>query len=172
MKINTALATLVLSLMGAGLLVTSLNVQAQQNSSTAIKPPKKSTVKPLAKPASIPAAPAEQLELSKSVLTGKIDCELGAHITVEQHAKHPGYIDVRHQKHEFVMKPVMSSTGALRLEDVKGVGLMLQIANKSMLMNVKSGQRMVDGCEHPEQKALMERINRENALNPPEKLFK
>ena len=37
------------------------------------------------------------------------------------------------------MKPVLSSTGALRLEDVKGRVLMLQIANKSMLMDTQAG---------------------------------
>jgi hypothetical protein len=45
----------------------------------------------------------------------------------------------------------MSSTGALRLEDVTGRTLMLQIANKSMLMDTKIGQRLVDNCVHPEQ---------------------
>ena len=51
------------------------------------------------------------------------------------------------------MKPVLSSTGALRLEDVKGQTLLLQIANKSMLMDQKAGRRVVDGCVHEKQKA-------------------
>jgi hypothetical protein len=45
----------------------------------------------------------------------------------------------------------LSSTGALRLEDVKGQTLMLQIAHKSMLMDVKIGQRLVDDCMHAKQ---------------------
>ena len=36
------------------------------------------------------------------------------------------------------MKPVLSSTGAIRLEDVRGETLMVQIASKSMLLNVKT----------------------------------
>ena len=51
------------------------------------------------------------------------------------------------------MKPVLSSTGALRLEDVRGRMLMLQIANKSMLMDAQIGQRLVDGCVHEKQRA-------------------
>ena len=44
-------------------------------------------------------------------------------------------------------------TGAVRLED-KAAGVMwLQIPAKSMLMNVKVGQRMVDGCQHATQRA-------------------
>jgi hypothetical protein len=50
------------------------------------------------------------------------------------------------------MKPVLSSTGALRLEDVKGRMLMIQIANKSMVMDTQIGQRLVDGCMHEKQR--------------------
>ena len=44
------------------------------------------------------------------------------------------------------MKPVLSSTGAIRLEDVHGETLMVQIASKSMLLNVKTARRIVDEC--------------------------
>ena len=53
------------------------------------------------------------------------------------------------------MKPVLSSTGAVRLEDVRGESLMVQIAAKSMLLNTKTGQRIVDACIRPKQKELM-----------------
>ena len=69
--------------------------------------------------------------------------------------KAPGYIDVKFQKAVYTMKPVQSSTGALRLEDVKGKTLWLQIANKSMLMDVKAGHRIVDGCTHASQREAM-----------------
>jgi hypothetical protein len=52
----------------------------------------------------------------------------------------------------WTMKPVLSHTGALRLEDVKGRMLMLQIANKSMLMDTQIGQRVVDNCVHEKQR--------------------
>jgi hypothetical protein len=38
-------------------------------------------------------------------------------------------------------------------EDVKGVGLLIQIANKSMLMDTKAGKRLVDDCVHEKQRA-------------------
>ena len=43
-------------------------------------------------------------------------------------------------------------SGALRLEDVKGRTLFLQIANKSMLMDTKAGKRLVDACIHDSQR--------------------
>ena len=53
------------------------------------------------------------------------------------------------------MKPVLSATGAIRLEDVRGETLMVQIASKSMLLNVKTAQRIVDDCVSPKQRELM-----------------
>jgi hypothetical protein len=53
---------------------------------------------------------------------------------------------------------VLSSTGALRLEAVKGNTLLLQIANKSMLMDQKAGRRVVDGCVHEKQRASADAV--------------
>ena len=53
------------------------------------------------------------------------------------------------------MKPVLSTTGAVRLEDVKGETLMVQIATKSMLLNVKTARRIVDDCISPRQRELI-----------------
>ena len=55
-------------------------------------------------------------------------------------------VDVVFGKNTYTMKPVLSSTGAVRLEDVKGKTLMLQIAYKSMLMDTQAGRRLVDEC--------------------------
>jgi hypothetical protein len=66
--------------------------------------------------------------------------------------KFDGYLDVKHRKSTWIMKPVLSHTGALRLEDVKGRMLMLQIADKSMLMDTQIGQRVVDNCVHEKQR--------------------
>ncbi len=38
---------------------------------------------------------------------------------------------------------------------VRGETLFIQIRNKSMLMNQKSGQRLVDDCVHPSQLQAM-----------------
>ena len=53
------------------------------------------------------------------------------------------------------MRPVLSTTGAVRLEDVKGETLMVQIATKSMLLNVKTARRIVDECVSARQRELI-----------------
>jgi hypothetical protein len=72
---------------------------------------------------------------------------------VGMNPKTPGYVDVSFKKKTYTMKPVVSSTGAVRLEEVKGGMLLIQIANKSMMMDSKVGQRVVDGCVHEKQRA-------------------
>jgi hypothetical protein len=106
-------------------------------------------------PAPLPDASEEQLVAIERAYLGTYDCEFKQSISITRHIKQ-GYLDVLWQKSVFTMKPVLSSTGALRLEDVTGRTLMIQIANKSMLMDTKLGQRLVDECLHPEQRAAIE----------------
>jgi hypothetical protein len=105
--------------------------------------------------APLAAAGAEQLEAANAAHLGDYDCEFEQKVTLEPYAKAPGYIELRQKAQSWVMKPLMSSTGALRLEDVKGRILMIQIANKSMVMDTKIGQRLVDGCVHEKQRAFI-----------------
>jgi len=105
--------------------------------------------------ATLAAASPEQMDAAGRALTGPYECEFNQTIAVVPNEKSPGYIDVKFQKAVYTMKPVQSSTGALRLEDVKGKTLWLQIANKSMLMDVKAGHRIVDGCTHASQREAM-----------------
>ena len=81
--------------------------------------------------------------------------------------QNPGYVKLDLAKQSWTMKPVLSSTGAIRLEDIKDTTLLIQILNKSMLMNKKSGQRMVDGCMHEAQKAAVEELKK----NPPTRRY-
>jgi hypothetical protein len=96
-----------------------------------------------------------QIAASERAYLGNYACEFKESVHIEKHPKVAGYIDVQWQKQRFTMKPVLSSTGALRLEDVTGRTLMIQIANKSMLLDTKIGQRLLDDCVHPEQEKLM-----------------
>ena len=102
--------------------------------------------------AALPAADAAQLAAAERAHLGAYQCEFSQSIDVSMNPKANGYVDVKHQKQVWTMKPVVSSTGAVRLEDVKGQTLLLQIANKSMLMDQKAGRRVVDGCIHEKQK--------------------
>ena len=128
----------------------------------AAKPPAKTATKAAAKPAArtpapaeVPLAKAEGEQMAAAAMThfGDYACEFNQTVNISTTPKYDGYVDVHFKTQTWTMKPVLSSTGALRLEDVKGRMLMLQIANKSMLMDLKAGRRVVDGCVHEKQKA-------------------
>ncbi|MFT7772673.1 hypothetical protein [Roseateles sp.] len=137
-------------------------------------PPAKAGVKPVAKPIAkaspktpvkkTPAPPPEpvltdadepQLAAAERAYIGDYACEFKERVHIDKHPKVAGYINVAWKKQVITMKPVLSSTGALRLEDVTGRTLMIQIANKSMLLDTKIGQRLLDDCVHPEQEKLI-----------------
>jgi hypothetical protein len=119
----------------------------------AAKSAKPAAVAPAAAPVVLAQASPEQLEAAARAHVGDYECEFNQHIDVAPSARAAGYLDVKHDKQSYTMKPLLSSTGALRLEDVKGQMLLLQIANKSMLMDTKAGRRVVDGCVHASQRA-------------------
>ena len=100
------------------------------------------------------AADEKQLAAAKEVLMGESGCEFDQKIQVHANPAHPGYVDMSYNKKKYTMKPVLSPTGALRLEDVRSEALMIQIASKTMVMNQKTGQRMVDNCVHPDQRTV------------------
>lgn len=114
-----------------------------------------STAVAAAAAALIPAADAGQLSAMQMVMLGTSQCEFNQQIHVSENLQHPGYVDLAYKKKRWLMKPVLSPTGALRLEDVGAEALLIQIRNKSMLMNQRTGQRLVDGCIHPKQQAGM-----------------
>ncbi len=105
--------------------------------------------------APLPPAPGEQMAAASMAHFGLYECEFNEKINVDVNHKFDGYLDVKHKNRTWIMKPVLSHTGALRLEDVKGRMLMLQIANKSMLMDTQVGQRVVDNCVHEKQREAM-----------------
>ena len=119
--------------------------------------PAKKTAKKPAAPPPLPAADSEQLDAADKVYYGRYDCEFGKTVQLDKSIRDTGYVELHHGKLVYVMKPAMSSTGALRLEDVKGKTLMVQIAAKSMLMDVKAGRRIVDECVSPSHREATER---------------
>ena len=102
-----------------------------------------------------PPASKEQIDAAERTHFGDYECEFNQSINVSLDPKAAGYVEVKHLKKTYTMRPAISSTGALRLEDVRGQTLLLQIANKSMLMDVKAGKRIVDSCVHESQKEFM-----------------
>ncbi len=101
----------------------------------------------------------EELAVAERVHTGHIACELGASVNVTPDPKAPGRFHISGKGFAYHMTPVVSSTGAVRLEDTQRGAVWLQIANKSMLMNQKLGQRLADECMSPAQVQVAEALN-------------
>jgi len=120
----------------------------------AAKPAGKSARKAPAQP-TLPQALPEQIDAAGRVYYGAYECEFNQSVTIAKSEKHPAYADVRSGKSTWLMRPVLSTTGAVRLEDVKGETLMVQIATKSMLLNVKTARRIVDECVSARQRELI-----------------
>ena len=93
-----------------------------------------------------------ELQIARTIHTGRIQCELGADVTVTADEKNPGFFHVSAGKQRYHMHPVESRTGAIRMEDNRAGAMWLQLGNKSMLMNQKLGQRVADECVTPAQR--------------------
>ena len=119
-----------------------------------------------AKPADASLTPQE-LSIAERVHVGHLPCELGASIRMTADAHTPGYFDLQGKGYKYRMRPVTTSTGAIRLEDKKAGAVWLQLANKSMLMDQKNGRRLADECAHPDQVAIANDMK----INPPPPLI-
>lgn len=96
-----------------------------------------------------------QLGIAARVLTGTTDCEFNQRISVLPLAGKDGFFSVIHKGQRYSMVPRETATGAVRLEDKAAGVVWLQIPTKSMLMNARAGQRMVDSCLHADQRAAV-----------------
>jgi hypothetical protein len=109
----------------------------------------------------------QELAIVERIEVGRMPCELGAFVNVAADAHVPGYFDVQISKLKFRMAPVVTSTGAIRLEDPEAGAVWLQLSNKSMLMNQKTGTRLADACMSPAQLVVAEAM----VKNPPPSLL-
>jgi hypothetical protein len=109
----------------------------------------------------------EELAIAERVFVGQIPCELGATVNVVADPDAPGHFHVGGKGFKYHMSPVTTSTGTVRLEDHKAGAVWLQIANKSMLMDQKKGQRLADECMSPQQFVVAEAIK----IAPPPSLL-
>ena len=107
-----------------------------------------------------PELAPEQMAIAELVHTGQMACELGASVQVTPDSSAPGHFHVKGKGFAYHMVPVASQTGAVRLEDSQRGAVWLQIANKSMLMNQKLGQRLADECMSPQQLQVAEAIKK------------
>ena len=152
-RLSLRLLTLAATACLAGAVAAQTTAPAKPAAKPAVKkaaPAKAAPKPPVEEP--LPAASSEQASAAQMTNFGHYDCEFNQQVEVAMNPKYDGYVDVTFGKQKYTMKPVLSSTGALRLEDVKGQTLMLQIAYKSMLMDVKAGRRLVDECVSEKQR--------------------
>ena len=98
---------------------------------------------------------AAQLHMASRVLTGSADCEFDQRVSVLPLDSQPGWFTVAHKNMRYRMLPQETQTGAVRLEDKASGMVWLQIPSKSMLMNARLGQRLVDSCLHADQRAAV-----------------
>jgi hypothetical protein len=119
------------------------------------------------KGAAEPVLAPQELSIAEKVHVGQLPCELGASVRMTADEKSPGYFNLQGKAFKYRMKPVVTSTGAIRLEDEKAGAVWLQLANKSMLMDQKNGRRLADECAHPDQVAFANEMKR----NPPPALI-
>ena len=134
-------------------LATSAAVAQTAPAKQAAKPAAKAVAK-AAEPVEAQALNATQLDIAQRVHTGKASCEFDQSVSVMPVTNHPGHFTLGFKNVNYTMVPEATTTGAVRLEDKKAGVVWLQIANKSMLMNTKIGQRLVDACQHAEQRAF------------------
>lgn len=93
----------------------------------------------------------ELLSIARLVELGTVACELGVFVSVTALTNSPGYFHVSGHQFKFQMVPVLSNTGAIRLEDARAGAVWLQLPEKSMLMSQKRGVRLADACVTPVQ---------------------
>jgi hypothetical protein len=105
-----------------------------------------------------------ELEIAKKIYIGEFPCELGADVKIRP-LKREGFFLVSNKLNRFVMHPVESRTGAIRLEDPERGAMFLQLGNKSMLMSQKLGQRLADECHSPEQVKFAEEMKNKPPVN-------
>jgi len=107
--------------------------------------------------ASTPAVAVEltpgQRDAAAHVFTGVAQCEQGQQVTLTPMSGHEGHFRLEYKKASYDVVPEETTTGAVRLEDKKAGIVWIQIPAKSMLLNSKRGQRMVDECLQAEQRA-------------------
>lgn len=144
------------------LLLTSMVMAAQPAQRPAAVPTPVS-IPPSAQP---PLTEGEQAMASR-VYVGTKACELGHSVQIEPFADAPGFFRLSMAGQRFVMRPVETSTGAVRLEDKAQGAVWIQLANKSMLMNQRVGRRLADECANADQRAAAAALR----LNPPPHLL-
>jgi len=101
------------------------------------------------------------------VHVGSKSCAQGRSVRIEADAQEPGFFHLSLDRQTYRLRPVETSTGAIRLEDRAQGVVWLQLANKSILLNQRQGRRLLDDCANAVQQAVAAAMQR----NPGPSLF-
>ena len=93
-----------------------------------------------------------ELTMADRVLTGTAACEFNQTVKIERLEGHAGNFKLTYDKKSYIVRPKETTTGAILLRDHDDSIIWVQIPKKSMLMNQKLHQRMVDNCQEDEQR--------------------
>lgn len=74
-------------------------------------------------------------------------CELGNSLTVFTHPEDDQHVAMRWKKRIYKLARVVTSTGALRFENVKNGLVWIGIPAKSMLLDAHKGQQLANECK-------------------------
>jgi hypothetical protein len=89
---------------------------------------------------------ATQPSWATQLKTGAFSCEMGNKVEIRMDGRVTDGVTLVWKGSSYMMNPVSTSTGAVRLEN-KGEGLVwIQIPSKSMLLNSKVGQQLANDC--------------------------
>jgi len=144
----------------AAAVLAALSLSASVATATTVAPAKKAVAKKSAKAEPVAATndnlnPA-QLSIADRVMTGVAECEFKEKVDVEKVPGHSGNFKVTYNHKSYTMVPEETTTGAIRLVDLSGAVVWIQIPMKSMLMNQKEHHRLVDGCQEDEQRIAVQ----------------
>lgn len=90
---------------------------------------------------------ATQPTWATQLVTGNFNCELGNKVELRMDGRVTDGVTLVWKGDSYMMNPVSTTTGAVRLEN-KGEGLVwIQIPSKSMLLNSKIGQQLANDCK-------------------------
>jgi hypothetical protein len=110
--------------------------------------PSKKTAATKATPAPLWVAQPEEIQqIARWVDAGVYDCFDHQTVTITKRLDYLGYVDLQAKGKTYRTLPVVSNTGAVRLESKTDGVYWLQLSAKSMLFNARTGSRMIDDCQ-------------------------
>jgi len=101
------------------------------------------------------------------VHVGGKSCAQGRSVRIEADLQQPGFFHLNLEQQRYRLRPVETSTGAIRLEDRAQGVVWLQLAHKSILLSQRQGRRLLDDCANAVQQAVAAAMQR----NPGPSLF-